>query len=570
MRLFAQRAGAAVAGFAVANDNAPAVAEICRRLDGVALAIELAAPRLKMLKPEELVKHLDDRFRILTGGSRTALPRQQTLKALIDWSYDLLSGSEQILLRRRVGLRRRLDTGRRHRRRCWRSAGGVGDLRPAGIARRQILGRRRCRAAAKRVIICSNRHANMPARSWWNVARQTGTGGSPSTLLAFYAKAGEVWPTAPTDVWLQTYAPELDNLRAAVEWAFGPEGDVPLGLDLVGYSMRLLWELWLFPELIRWVDMALAQIGERTPPATAARLWLAKNFYIDSLSHPVAAAAALQAADLYRGLSDPQALGVALMRAGAALVRPGDTAEGEALLREARALLEPLGPSKYLGECLDLTGTCMEYDRRFRWLGHSCCERRRQCIGRSATDPDCCTPSTISPSASIGAGHAEQAVEIAREAVEIGMNSKDRPAVMLTRSNLAGYLLALGEVDEAEQAAKESLRDERSVGGRSNYVAWTMHHLALVAAERGQFERAARLLGYLDAWYQASKEFHRDFNEQTSHDRASALVVRGIGRGRAHPPHGRRRCLDRRQGSGGSAKDLRAGVVRGTGRGEEG
>ena len=99
VRLFAQRAGAAVAGFAVANDNAPAVAEICRRLDGVALAIELAAPRLKMLKPEELVKHLDDRFRILTG-SRTALPRQQTLKALIDWSYDLLSGSEQILLRR--------------------------------------------------------------------------------------------------------------------------------------------------------------------------------------------------------------------------------------------------------------------------------------------------------------------------------------------------------------------------------------------------------------------------------------------------------------------------------------
>ena len=96
---------------------------------------------------------------------------------------------------------------------------------------------------------------------------------------------------------------------------------------------------------------------------------------------------------------------------------------------------------------------------------------------------------------------------------------------MLTRSNLAGYLLALGEVDEAEQAAKESLRDERSVGGRSNYVAWTTHHMALIAAERGQFERAARLLGYLDAWYQASKEFHRDFNEQTSHDRASALVA---------------------------------------------
>jgi tetratricopeptide (TPR) repeat protein len=127
-----------------------------------------------------------------------------------------------------------------------------------------------------------------------------------------------------------------------------------------------------------------------------------------------------------------------------------------------------------------------------------------------------------------GAGHAERAVEIASEAIEIGMNNNDQPAVMLTRSNLAGYLLALGAVDEAERSAKESLRDERSVGGRPNYVAWTMHHLALVAAKRGQFERAARLLGYIDVWYQANKDPPRDFNEQTSHDCASALVAAAL------------------------------------------
>ena len=100
VQLFAERGRAAVNGFVVANDNAPAVAEICRRLDGIALAIELAAPRLKMLKPSELANRLDDQFRILTGGSRTALPRQQTLRALIDWSYNLLSEPERILLRR--------------------------------------------------------------------------------------------------------------------------------------------------------------------------------------------------------------------------------------------------------------------------------------------------------------------------------------------------------------------------------------------------------------------------------------------------------------------------------------
>src|SRR5690242_7363046 len=77
-----------------------AVVQVCRHLDGIPLAIELAAARVKALPVEKLNERLDDMFRLLTGGSRTALPRQQTLRALIDWSYDLLSPSEQALLRR--------------------------------------------------------------------------------------------------------------------------------------------------------------------------------------------------------------------------------------------------------------------------------------------------------------------------------------------------------------------------------------------------------------------------------------------------------------------------------------
>ncbi|MGH7757669.1 MAG: ATP-binding protein, partial [Vulcanimicrobiaceae bacterium] len=88
--LFAERAGAANTRFALTDANAPVVAEICRRLDGIALAIELAATRVKVLSVEQLAAKLDERFRLLTGGSRTALPRQQTMRALIDWSYDLL------------------------------------------------------------------------------------------------------------------------------------------------------------------------------------------------------------------------------------------------------------------------------------------------------------------------------------------------------------------------------------------------------------------------------------------------------------------------------------------------
>ena len=100
VRLFIDRALAAVPGFSVTNRNAPALASVCSRLDGIPLAIELAAARVAVLPVETINERLDNRFRLLTCGSRTALPRQQTLRALIDWSYDLLSASEQVLLRR--------------------------------------------------------------------------------------------------------------------------------------------------------------------------------------------------------------------------------------------------------------------------------------------------------------------------------------------------------------------------------------------------------------------------------------------------------------------------------------
>ena len=100
VRLFIDRALAVQPSFTITNENAPAVAQICWRLDGIPLAIELAAARVKVLTLDQIATRLDDSFRLLTGGSRTALPRQQTLRALIDWSYDLLSDSEKKLLRR--------------------------------------------------------------------------------------------------------------------------------------------------------------------------------------------------------------------------------------------------------------------------------------------------------------------------------------------------------------------------------------------------------------------------------------------------------------------------------------
>lgn len=100
VRLFVERGAASRPDYRLTSDNAPAVAEICRRLDGMPLAIELAAARLRSFSTSEIAEHLDQRFRLLTGGSRTALPRQQTLNATIEWSYRLLDEAEAVLFTR--------------------------------------------------------------------------------------------------------------------------------------------------------------------------------------------------------------------------------------------------------------------------------------------------------------------------------------------------------------------------------------------------------------------------------------------------------------------------------------
>ena len=100
VRLFVERARQQKPGFVVDGDNAEVVGRLCRRLDGIPFALELAAARLRSMSVRDLEAHLDKRFRLLAGGARTALPRQQTLQALIDWSYDLLATSERSVLDR--------------------------------------------------------------------------------------------------------------------------------------------------------------------------------------------------------------------------------------------------------------------------------------------------------------------------------------------------------------------------------------------------------------------------------------------------------------------------------------
>ncbi len=173
--LFVERARAVAPGFALTERNAAAVARVCRRLDGIPLAIELAAARLTALSVEELARRIDDRFRLLTGGLRTALPRQRTLRAMVDWSYDFLSPDEQTVLNTLAVFAGgfSLDAAERV---C------AGDVLPSPCSSPSNSTRPRP------AIACSRPSGNTRARSWRIPGRPTRRGGATSRTFSTLLK----------------------------------------------------------------------------------------------------------------------------------------------------------------------------------------------------------------------------------------------------------------------------------------------------------------------------------------------------------------------------------------------
>jgi predicted ATPase/class 3 adenylate cyclase len=525
VRLFVERASASLPGFSLTDENASAVAMICKRLDGVALAIELAAPRLTILKPQELASRLDDRFRLLTGGSRTALPRQQTLRALIDWSYDLLTGSEQTLLRRLS-----VFAGGWSLSSAAAVAGGdpvedweVLDLMASLVDKSLVVADASGAETRYRLLETTRQYA-------FEKLRESGERGRrrrlAEYLIGLYAEAEETWPTTPTEAWVEAYAPELDNLRTTLEWAFGPEGDVGLGLELTSRSLRLMQELSLFPELRRWSEAALARV-DKAPPALPieARLWLGKAYTYNQFNDPQQAGPALRAASLFEEADDRQMQAVALARAGASLMTNGRTSESEPLLHQANDLLHPFGPSKHLAACLHYIGAY----HFFAGGGAAAEDLIEQAAAMARALGDRSGLRIILNSLAevqFGTGAAGKAVVTIKEVIADARMSNDRRALAHAGSNLAAYSLALRDLAEARSAAQDSLREARSLG-LPLYLICDIEHLAVVGVQTGQVEQAARLLGHCDAWYQA-QGITRQGTEEVGYNRVMALLTEAL------------------------------------------
>jgi predicted ATPase/DNA-binding winged helix-turn-helix (wHTH) protein len=272
VQLFAERAAASDDGF-VLNDAGTALAiDICRRLDGIALAIELAAGRVAALGLRGLAEHLDDRFRLLTQGRRTALPRHKTLSATVDWSYELLTEAERTVFGR-LGVM----AGGFTLASAAAVAGGEGiDEADAIEAVASLVAKSMIAAESGRVGMTYRLLDTMRAYAY----RKLLDSGELQPILRRHAehfrqlfeRAVADWETEPTEEWLDASRGQIGNLRAALDWAYGLNGDEAIGIDLTISAVPLWFQLSLIDECRSRVERALMAASGRLDPRRLMQL----------------------------------------------------------------------------------------------------------------------------------------------------------------------------------------------------------------------------------------------------------------------------------------------------------
>jgi len=264
VQLFVERAAATVSEFEINDVNASTVGDICRRLDGLPLAIELAAARVDAFGDAGLAARLDDRFRLLTGGLRGTLPRHRTLAAALDWSYQLLSPEEQTLFRRLAifaggfTLEAAQAVAAETEGDFLQVADMVASLVTKSLVqtdaggpeiRYRLLETMRAYARTKLALsgeadVLVRRHA--------------------AYFTALFERADAESLVRSPNEWLAAYGREIDNLRSALGWAFSPGGEISMGVELTTFSIAMWANLSLTSECLAHVERAL-ESTEGTP-----------------------------------------------------------------------------------------------------------------------------------------------------------------------------------------------------------------------------------------------------------------------------------------------------------------
>lgn len=343
-RLFLERGRAVNPSFALTNENAESVTQICRRLDGIPLAVELAAARVRSLPPQQIAARLDDRFRLLTGGSRTALPRHRTLRAAFDWSFDLLPAAEQVLL-----CRLSVFGGSLSLEAAEGVCGGgpvnqdeVLDLLSHLVDKSLLMPEEGSTEARYRMLETIRDYAQ---------ERLSESGEAPAVyarhrdwfvMLVDQARSG-FFAGPEQETWLQKLSDDHDNLRAALRWTH----EDPNGAEAELALASGLWRFWeIRGHLVEgsaWLERALARSGGEASARRANALTGAGVLATQRGDHSAASAAHEASLLLQRELGNPLAIAAACNNVASAAVEQGNFDRARDLYREAVELARTEG-----------------------------------------------------------------------------------------------------------------------------------------------------------------------------------------------------------------------------------
>jgi predicted ATPase len=447
-RLFIERAQTALPAFVVTDKNAPAVAQVCSRLDGIPLAIELAAARVKMLKVEQIAERLDDRFRLLTGGSRTALPRQQTLQAMIDWSYDLLPEPERALLRRLS-----VFAG------GWTLEAAETVCQGSGIDDYNLLELLTQLINKSLVVVDADQEIETRYRLLETVRQyareklsEAGEGLEVRDrhLQYFLGLAERAEPQvqgAEQQAWLDRLEVEHDNFRAALEWSLGGEETrAQAGLRIASS----LWWFWFMrghgDEGGEWFKRALTASQASGDLVTRAKA-LSKFGWLKSFS----AARAEECLALSRALGPAgrESMALALWGLGAAAWYQADYARAKSLEEESLQLFREIGHR--WGICETLV-----------WLGNAMSAQ----------------------------GDHQQATLLFEESLVLARQARDANEIGWALWQLGGAAMVRGDYDQATSLLEESLVLQIELKSYLG-IPWLLNALGNVALHKGDYLQAA-------------------------------------------------------------------------------
>ncbi|HXW76852.1 MAG TPA: adenylate/guanylate cyclase domain-containing protein [Candidatus Eremiobacteraceae bacterium] len=511
--LFADRARAVDTRFALTDDGVPIVAEICRRLDGIPLAIELAAARVKVLSIPNLARRLDDRFKVLTGGSRLALPRQKTLGALIDWSYNLLTPQEQRAFDR-VGIFAgsfSLDAAAAV---C--SDDGTDELEfldlLSSLADKSLL-MADTSAAQERYRLLESTRAYALEKLTAAGERHRFAQRHAEYYRGRAQEADDSFGIGSTAAWRGSQELELDNYRGALEWALKEGHDFALGGAIAGALDRFWRVAGIAAEGRYWIGLAQAGLDAAANPREAARLWLALPVFTGGGQAEEAAQRALA---LYESMGDARGVARALRHVAFALSQMGRLDEATDALERALAAMRELGDRPGTATCLAVHAVILT-DR-----GDIAAAREsfaKAIEAARALGDEMLTASSLSNLAELEFRDARfsEALRLGKEALDLRMGLHDAASMASCYTNRAAYRSALGDVNGAREDARESLR--WALKGQAEWlIAVALQYVASSAASAGEFRSAASLIGYVNARFN-NFGYEREFTERWVYER---------------------------------------------------